>query len=325
MNISGLQSGLTRLAQRVSSQKGRFPGASNQQPGTVSEHSRRIGLAMVSPSVAVLLAWMVVPLAMTLWFSLLRYNLLYPGESDFVGLENFYYFLTDEGFAAGALNTFLLVVSVLAISVVSGVLIAVLVDGPFWGRGVVRVLLISPFFIMPTVSALVWKNLLLHPVSGVLAALWRFFGAEPVDWLAEYPLETIIMIVSWQWIPFAVLLLMTAMQSLDQEQKDAARLDGAGALATFWHITLPHLARPIAVVVMIETIFLLSIFAEIFTTTGGGPGYETTNLAFLIYTQALLQFDVGMASAGGLVAVVIANVAAFFLVRMVGKSLTDKA
>lgn len=118
---------------------------------------------------------------------------------------------------------------------------------------------------------------------------------------------------------------MTAMQSLDQEQKDAARLDGAGALATFWHITLPHLARPIAVVVMIETIFLLSIFAEIFTTTGGGPGYETTNLAFLIYTQALLQFDVGMASAGGLVAVVIANVAAFFLVRMVGKSLTDKA
>ncbi|MFD2837267.1 carbohydrate ABC transporter permease [Azotobacter vinelandii] len=280
---------------------------------------------MVSPSVAVLLAWMVVPLAMTLWFSLLRYNLLYPGESDFVGLENFYYFLTDEGFAAGALNTFLLVVSVLAISVVSGVLIAVLVDGPFWGRGVVRVLLISPFFIMPTVSALVWKNLLLHPVSGVLAALWRFFGAEPVDWLAEYPLETIIMIVSWQWIPFAVLLLMTAMQSLDQEQKDAARLDGAGALATFWHITLPHLARPIAVVVMIETIFLLSIFAEIFTTTGGGPGYETTNLAFLIYTQALLQFDVGMASAGGLVAVVIANVAAFFLVRMVGKSLTDKA
>ncbi len=284
----------------------------------------RISLAMVSPSVLVLLVWMIVPLAMTIYFSLIRYNLLYPGDEPFVGLENYYYFLTDEGFAAGAFNTFYLVLSVLAISVIFGVLIAVLVDNDFWGRGIVRVLLISPFFIMPTVTALVWKNLLLHPVSGVFAAVWRFFGAQPVDWFAEYPMGAIIMIVSWQWVPFAVLLLMTAMQSLDQEQKDAARLDGAGPLAIFWHITLPHLMRPIAVVVMIETIFLLSVFAEIFTTTGGGPGYATTNLAFLIYTQALLQFDVGMASAGGLVAVIIANIAAFILIRIIGKNLTDK-
>ena len=301
---------------------------SKTETGTVSVRrpgKSRIGLAMVSPSVVVLLIWMAVPLAMTLYFSLIRYNLLYPGDNEFVGLENFHFFLTDAGFAAGAWNTLVLVLSVLVISVVSGVLIAVLVDTPFFGRGLVRVLLISPFFIMPTVSALVWKNLILHPVSGVLAAVWRFFGAEPVDWFTSYPMEAIIMIVSWQWIPFAVLLLMTAIQSLDQEQKDAARLDGAGPLAIFWYITLPHLARPIAVVVMIETIFLLSIFAEIFTTTGGGPGYETTNLAFLIYSQALLQFDVGMASAGGLIAVVIANIAAFILIRMIGKTLTDKA
>ncbi|WP_418903683.1 carbohydrate ABC transporter permease [Pokkaliibacter plantistimulans] len=285
----------------------------------------RVSLIAVSPSVLALLIWMIVPLALTIYFSLIRYNLLYPGERPFVGLENFYYFLTDQGFIAGAMNTLRLVLSVLAISVVAGVLIAVLVDTPFFGRGVVRVLLISPFFIMPTVSALVWKNLLLHPVSGVFAAVWRFFGATPVDWFSQYPMLSIIIIVSWQWIPFAVLILMTAMQSLDQEQKDAARLDGAGPLSIFIHITLPHLARPIAVVVMIETIFLLSIFAEIYTTTGGGPGYDTTNLAYLIYSQALLQFDVGMASAGGLVAVVIANIAAFILVRMIGKSLTDKA
>ncbi|WP_211210626.1 carbohydrate ABC transporter permease [Hahella ganghwensis] len=280
---------------------------------------------MLSPSVLVLLIWMAVPLAMTIYFSLIRYNLLYPGDNEFVGLENYYYFLTDAGFTSGALNTLWLVGSVLLISVIAGVLIAVLVDNAFWGRGIVRVMLISPFFIMPTVSALVWKNLLLHPVSGVFAAVWRFFGATPIDWFSEYPLGAIIMIVSWQWIPFAVLILMTAMQSLDQEQKDAARLDGAGPINVFIHITLPHLARPIAVVVMIETIFLLSIFAEIFTTTGGGPGYETTNLAFLIYTQALLQFDVGMASSGGLIAVVIANIAAFLLIRMIGKNLTDKS
>lgn len=284
----------------------------------------RINRFMVSPSVLVLALWMVIPLSMTIYFSVIRYNLLYPGDNEFVGLENFQFFVTDFGFMAGMSNTLLLVGSVLLITVVLGVLISLLVNQAFWGRGIVRILLISPFFIMPTVNALIWKNLLLHPVSGVFAAIWKFFGATPIDWFSEFPLFSIIMIVSWQWLPFAILLLMTALQSLDQEQQEAARLDGAGPWALFFHLTLPHLARPIAVVVMIETIFLLSIFAEIFTTTGGGPGYETTNLAYLIYSQALLQFDVGLASAGGLIAVVLANIAAFFLVRLIGKSLTEK-
>ncbi|WP_273427295.1 sugar ABC transporter permease [Marinobacter sp.] len=284
----------------------------------------RINRFMVSPSVLVLALWMVIPLSMTIYFSLIRYNLLYPGDNEFVGLENFQFFVTDFGFMAGMSNTLMLVGAVLLITVVLGVLISLLINQAFWGQGIVRILLISPFFIMPTVNALIWKNLLLHPVSGVFAAIWKFFGATPIDWFSEFPLFSIIMIVSWQWLPFAILLLMTALQSLDQEQQEAARLDGAGPVALFFHLTLPHLARPIAVVVMIETIFLLSIFAEIFTTTGGGPGYETTNLAYLIYSQALLQFDVGLASAGGLIAVVLANIAAFFLVRLIGKSLTEK-
>jgi sorbitol/mannitol transport system permease protein len=295
------------------------------QAPAAKRRSLKPGWLLVSPSVALLLLWMIVPLGMTVYFSLIRYNLLYPGENQFVGLENFEYFVTDAGFMPGATNTLLLVGSVLLISVVLGVLISALLEaGEFWGRGIVRVLLISPFFIMPTVSALLWKNLIFHPVSGILAAVWKFFGAQPVDWLAQHPLFSIILIVSWQWLPFAILILMTAMQSLDQEQKEAARLDGAGPVAIFWHLTLPHLARPIAVVVMIETIFLLSVFAEIFTTTGGGPGFESTNLAYLIYNQALLQFDVGMASAGGLIAVVIANLAAIVLIRMIGKNLTEQ-
>jgi len=284
------------------------------------------GWLLVSPSVLLLLVWMIVPLGMTIYFSLIRYNLLNPGENEFVGLENFEFFVTDSGFIPGALNTLLLVGSVLAISVILGVLISALLEASeFFGRSIVRVLLISPFFIMPTVSALIWKNLIFHPVSGILAWLWKLFGAQPIDWFANFPMLAIIIIVSWQWLPFAILILMTAMQSLDQEQKEAARLDGAGPIAIFWHLTLPHLARPIAVVIMIETIFLLSVFAEIFTTTNGGPGFASTNLAYLIYNQALLQFDVGMASAGGLIAVVIANIAAIILIRMIGKNLTDKS
>lgn len=293
--------------------------------GAARRRTSNPGWFLVSPSVALLLLWMIVPLGMTLYFSLIRFNLLYPGENDFVGLENFSFFLTDSGFLPGAWNTVVLVASVLLISVIGGVLIAALLEASeFFGRGIVRVMLISPFFIMPTVGALVFKNLIFHPVSGILAAVWRLFGAQPVDWLATYPLLSIILIVAWQWLPFAILLLMTAMQSQDLEQKEAARLDGAGPLAIFWHLTLPHLARPIAVVVMIETIFLLSVFAEIFTTTNGGPGFASTNLAYLIYNQALVQFDVGMASAGGLIAVVIANIAAIVLVRMIGKNLTDQ-
>src|SRR5919206_161387 len=153
------------------------------------------------------------------------------------------------------------------------------------------------------------------------AMLATRLGLAPISWLQNHPLLSIILIVAWQWLPFATLILLTALQSLDEEQKEAAEMDGASAISTFIYITLPHLARPITVVILIETIFLLTVFAEIFVTTGGGPGLQTTNIAFLIYSQALLHFDVGTASAGGLVAVVIANILAFFLVRIVGRNL----
>jgi len=276
---------------------------------------------MLAPAVALLFVCMIVPLAMTIYFSTLNYNLLNPGMENFAGLENYYYFLTDPSFLASLENTLVLVGSVLAITIVLGILIALLLDQAVIGINIVRLMVIAPFFVMPTVSALVWKNLLMHPVSGLFAWLMSAVGLRPIDWFAEAPLTAIVLIVSWQWLPFATLILLTALQSLDAEQREAAEMDGARALSSFIYITLPHLARPIAVVILIETIFLLTVFAEIFVTTGGGPGLQTTNIAFLIYSQALIHFDVGTASAGGLVAVVIANVVAFFLVRIVGRNL----
>lgn len=275
-----------------------------------------------APSIIVLMLWMLVPLSMTIYFSTIRYHLLYPERSGFVGWSNYEFFYTDPAFWPALLNTLLLVGSVLAISVVLGIAIAILIDRPFPGRGVVRVMLISPFFVMPTVNALLWKNMMLNPIYGIFAVVAQAFGAEPVDWLAQFPLFSIIVIVSWQWTPFAILIFMTSLQSLDQEQKEAALLDGAGFWAQLRNITLPHLARPIAIVLLIQTIFHLSIFAEIFVTTGGGPGTQSTNLAFLIFGQALQGFDVGVASAGGVFAIILANIVAIFLVRIVGKNLT---
>jgi sorbitol/mannitol transport system permease protein len=283
--------------------------------------TRATARLMTAPAVLLLLAWMLIPLGMTLYFSTLRYNLLMPGMEVFVGWENYEYFVTDPAFWTAMRNTLVMVGSILVITVGGGILLALLLDQPFWGQGVVRLLVIAPFFVMPVVSALVWKNLLMHPVNGLFAWIARSFGLTPIDWLTQVPLMSIIMIVSWQWLPFATLILLTALQSLDREQQEAAEMDGAGAMSRFWYLTLPHLARAITVVILIQTIFLLSVFAEILVTTGGGPGTATTTLTYLVYVQALLQFDVGTASAGGVIAIILANIVAIFLIRSIGKNL----
>jgi sorbitol/mannitol transport system permease protein len=286
-----------------------------------TQQTRTLGRLLIAPAVGLLFVWMIVPLAMTVWFSFENKNLLNPGEETFAGFDNFVYFLTDPSFIAALLNTLILVGSVLAITIVLGTFVALLMNQPIFGRNIVRLMVIAPFFVMPTVSALVWKNLLMHPVSGLFAWIANLLGLQPIDWFTDYPMLSVILIVAWQWLPFATLILLTALQSLDEEQKEAAEMDGAGPVSTFVFLTIPHLARPITVVILIETIFLLTVFAEIFVTTGGGPGLQTTNIAFLIYSAALMQYDIGGASAGGLVAVVIANILAFFLVRIVGRNL----
>ncbi|UVK44003.1 sugar ABC transporter permease [Mesorhizobium sp. AR07] len=284
-------------------------------------HTRSAARVMMAPSVVLLLIWMIVPLVMTIYFSFLDYNLLSPGMERYVGFLNYSYFVTDPAFFSALVNTLLLVLGVLLISVIGGIGFALLLNEEVYGQGVARILVIAPFFVMPTVAALVWKNMFMNPTNGLFAALARSVGLQPFDWLAKAPLLSIILIIAWQWLPFATLILLTALQSLDEEQKEAAEMDGAGPVSRFIYIILPHLGRAITVVILIETIFLLSAFAEILVTTNGGPGTESTNLTYLVFSQALLQFDVGGASAGGLVAVVLANIVAIGLLRVVGKNL----
>ena len=288
-----------------------------------TQHSKTAARLMISPAVILLFLWMIVPLSMTLYFSFLRYNLLMPGMESFTGWDNYYYFLTDPAFAAALTNTLLLVGGVLLITIVGGTALALLLDQPMWGQGIVRILVIAPFFIMPTVSALVWKNMFMNPVNGMFAHIARALGMQPFDFLAHAPLASIIGIVAWQWLPFATLILLTALQSLDREQMEAAEMDGASPVARFVYITLPHLTRAITVVVLIQTIFLLGVFAEILVTTNGGPGTASTTLTYLVYVQSLLQFDVGSGAAGGIVAVILANIVAIFLMRMIGKNLEN--
>ncbi|MDM7981409.1 MAG: sugar ABC transporter permease [Rhizobium sp.] len=286
-----------------------------------TQNTRTLARLMMAPSVGLLLIWMIVPLSMTLWFSFQNYNLLNPANVSFAGLFNYRYFYTDPAFFQSIWNTMLIVGGVLFITIFGGTLLALLLDQPIFGQGIVRILVISPFFVMPPVAALIWKNMIMHPGYGVLADINRALGLSPVDWFAQYPLLSIVIIVAWQWLPFATLILLTALQSLDGEQQEAAEIDGARFIDKFIYLTLPHLARAITVVILIQTIFLLGVYAEILVTTNGGPGYASTNLVFLIYRTALLGYDVGGASAGGIIAIILANIVAIFLMRAVGKNL----
>ncbi len=216
-----------------------------------TEHSRTAARLMVAPAVILLFLWMIVPLGMTIYFSFLRYNLLNPGMESFAGLDNYYYFLTNAAFWDALFNTITLVVGVLCITVFGGVALALLLDQPFWGQGIVRVLVIAPFFVMPTVSALVWKNMFMNPVNGMFAHIAKALGFQPYDFLSQSPLASIILIVAWSWLPFATLILLTALQSLDSEQQEAAEMDGASWLSRFWYLTVPHLTRSITVVILI--------------------------------------------------------------------------
>ena len=276
---------------------------------------------MMAPAVVLLLGWMLVPLVMTLYFSFKKYLPLRGGDLGWVGFDNYVSFVTSSSFWPSVYTTLIIVGGVLAITVVLGVLLALLLDRPMWGQGIVRILVIAPFFVMPTVSALVWKNMFMDPINGLFAHLWKAFGAQPVEWMSQASLTSIIIIVSWQWLPFATLILLTAIQSLDGEQLEASEMDGAPALKRFWYIILPHLSRAITVVILIQTIFLLSVFAEIFVTTGGAFGTKT--LSYLIFQRVLESQNIGLGSAGGVYAIILANIVAIFLMRIVGKNLDN--
>ena len=280
---------------------------------------------LLAPATIFLLAWMIVPLVMTLYYSFRNYNLMMPTERSFAGLLNYRLLFTDPTFWDSLKNTLALVVACLVITVGLGLALALLFNRTFVGRGVARTLAISPFFVMPVVTGLIWKNMLFHPVFGLFSWLARTFGLQPYDWLAHAPMASIVIMIAWEWTPFALLILLTGLQSLPEDQIEAARLDGASKWQEFRHIVVPHLGQVLYVVVMLESIFFLTSFAEIYSTTSGGPGTATTNLPYYIYLNAFFQYDIGISSAAAIGAVILANIFAFFLIRFVAGNLNAGA
>jgi sorbitol/mannitol transport system permease protein len=268
------------------------------------------------PAIIFMIVVTQIPLLFTLRYSLERWNLLRPARRGYIGFDHYPDILQDSTFWIIIRNTMVLTLGVVVVTLVLGMTLAMLLNREFPGRGLVRTMLITPFLIMPTVSAVLWKNVLFNPAFGLIAAVFASFGLDRPDLLAQYPMMAVITIVVWQWTPFMMLILLAGLQSLDQEQIEAAQIDGGGPLVLFRYIILPHLRRYVELAVLMETLFILSVFGVIFVTTSGGPGIQTTNLSFGIYQEAFQRWDIGEASAMGVYAIVLANIVVALFVRV---------
>ncbi|MGB5559476.1 MAG: sugar ABC transporter permease, partial [Paracoccaceae bacterium] len=170
-------------------------------------HSRSAARFMIAPAVFVLLVWMLIPLCMTLYFSFADYRPLRGTFDAWIGFDNYVSFFSSSSFLKAVGTTLWMVGGILSITIIGGVLMALLLDRPIFGQGIVRILVIAPFFVMPTVSALVWKNMFFNVDNGLFSYLYKFLGLQPFDFLSQAPLFSIVVIVAWQWLPFATLIL----------------------------------------------------------------------------------------------------------------------
>lgn len=277
------------------------------------------------PALVVVVALTQIPLLLTLYYSTRSRNLLRPESDEFVGLANYGEVLGDPLFRNAVLNTVVLTASVVLLSMALGIVLATLVDKRFLGRGVVRTLLITPFLVMPTAAALLWKTSIYDPVYGLLNWVLSPFGVDNVEWVSEYPMVSIIAVLIWQWTPFMMLIVLAGLQSQSPEILEAAKMDGASAWSTFGYITLPHLRQFIELGILLGTIFIVHMIDPIFMITQGGPGQATTNLPYFIYLQAFRAFDVGEAAAAGVIVVFGTIVIAMFALRVISNLFQEGA
>jgi sorbitol/mannitol transport system permease protein len=265
-----------------------------------------------------------IPFVLTVWYSLQSWNLLHPGTKHFVGLRNYKVIFTDTIFRTAVLNTIEFTIAPVILSLVIGTGIALLLDRHVFGRGFLRTLIISPFLVMPAAAALVWKFTILDPVFGILNYFLRPFGVHDTDWINSHPQATIITVLTWQWTPFMVLLVLAGLQSQGQDILEAARVDGAAGWRIFRSLTLPHLRPYMELGVLLGSIYIVQAFDAIFMITAGGPGQRTTNLPYYLYEAAFRGFDIGRASAMGVVVVIATIVVATLALRLISSLFSDE-
>jgi sorbitol/mannitol transport system permease protein len=264
------------------------------------------------------------PFVLTVWYSLQSWNLLHPGTKHYVGLRNYRTIFSDHIFRTAVVNTVIFTVAPVILSIVIGTGIALLLDRRVFGRGFLRTLIVSPFLVMPAAAALVWKFTILDPVFGVLNYFLKPFGVHKVDWINTHSQATIITVLTWQWTPFMVLIVLAGLQSQSQDILEAARVDGADGFRIFRSLTLPHLRPYLELGILLGSIYIVQAFDAIFMITSGGPGQKTTNLPYYLYEVAFRGFDIGRASAMGVMVVIATIIIATLALRLISSLFSDE-
>jgi sorbitol/mannitol transport system permease protein len=280
-----------------------------------------------------------IPFLLTIAISTLNWNVLKPGDKSFLGFGNFTSFawlsnygtvFTDARLRHAVVNTIVLTASVVILSSLLGLLLAVLLDRKFPGRGLARTLLIAPFLVMPVASALVWKHALYNPDYGLLNGVQNWVahlaGAEgpTTSYVSAFPMPAVIVALVWQWTPFMMLILLAGLQSQPGDVLEAAKIDRADGIQTFRYITLPHLRQYIELSALLGSIYVLQTFDAIFTITQGGPGSATTNLPYEIYLTMFSKYEYGEAAAAGVVVVIGSIIVATFALRTISSLFNEE-
>jgi sorbitol/mannitol transport system permease protein len=289
------------------------------RPRTAARRDRWLRRLPLLPALIYMIVVTQIPFLVTLWYSFQNYFWDVPGGAHWTGVSNYTSVFTNASFRGALERSVTMTVCAVLVAMVLGVAFALLLDRKFIGRGVVRTLIITPFLIMPAAASLIWAGPMLDPNFGLLNYLLQPFGIHHVAWLSSHALGSVIVVMIWQWTPFMTLIVLAGLQSQPNDILEAARVDGANALAIFRRITLPLLRPYIELGILLGSIYLVNVFDEVRLMTNGGPGTSTTNLPFYLYEQVNNAFDVGGAAAAGVVTVVITIIVATFALRMFAK------
>ncbi|MFD6697947.1 MULTISPECIES: carbohydrate ABC transporter permease [unclassified Microbacterium] len=278
--------------------------------------------APLLPALVFLIVVTQLPFVVTLVISFMRWNALRPDQIGFAGLDNYAQVLGDPDLRQAIGTTVVLTASVVIVSLVLGLGLALLLDKKFLGRGIVRTMLIAPFLVVPVAAALIWKHAILNPtfglINGVLTWIWSLFGSDAPpqpDLLTQTPLLAVVITLIWQWTPFMMLILLAGLQSRPMDVIEAAQVDGATPFAIFRYLTLPHLRQYLELGGLLGAIYVVQNFDAVFTLTSGGLG--TANLPYAVYRTFYLANEYGISSAMGVIVVIGTIVIATFALRTV--------
>ncbi|UQX87577.1 sugar ABC transporter permease [Jatrophihabitans telluris] len=310
------------------------PGAITAPPIRSSAEDFKARMLRRAPLLPALIFTVIVtqlPFLYTLYISVIGWDRDHPEFGHkFVGLKNFRAVFSDHALREAVLVTVELTVLVVLVSLALGLVLALLLDRRFAGRGVVRTLLIAPFLIMPMAAALLWKHAFYNAqfglINGVINGLRGWFGNHtPTSWsiLTDHPLLAVAIPLIWQWTPFMMLILLAGLQSQPGDVLEAARVDGASAWQIFRTITLPHLRQYLELSVLLGSIYIIQAFDAIYTVTRGIS--NTTNLPFAIFETQTESGDYGVTSAEGVLVVFGTIVVATFALRVVSSLFKEEA